>query len=181
LARAFREVCEDQPTAVCVFVGDREGRYSEALRGDLARTGLSSRCALLPVTANPYLWFATGDVFALTSDVEASPVSILEAMAFELPVVATSAFGVPELMEDARHGYLCVPNDVTDVARALDRALSASDQQRRELTFAAQERVRERHAPEPYARGLQNLLRRLSHEPDAPPLWDVAGVAGRGL
>lgn len=63
----------------------------------------------------------------------------------------------------------------------LDRALSASDQQRRELTFAAQERVRERHAPEPYARGLQNLLRRLSHEPDAPPLWDVAGVAGRGL
>jgi glycosyltransferase involved in cell wall biosynthesis len=59
-------------------------------------------------------------VFVLTSHSEANPVSILEAMACERPVVATHVGSVPETVLDGRTGYLVPPGDAEQVA---DRTL----------------------------------------------------------
>ena len=71
------------------------------------------------------------DVFVLSSHSEGLPISVLEAMAAGLPVVATRAGGIPELVEDGVSGLLVPPDDVQALAGALttligDRELRAA-------------------------------------------------------
>jgi glycosyltransferase involved in cell wall biosynthesis len=68
----------------------------------------------------PDILFAS-DIFALASDYEGLPVSVIEAMAAGLPVVATSVGGVPELVEQERTGVLVPPRDRAGLARAIER------------------------------------------------------------
>ena len=56
------------------------------------------------------------DVFLLTSHMEANPVSILEAMASEKPVVATRVGSVPETVIEGRTGHLVAPGDEQGIA-----------------------------------------------------------------
>jgi glycosyltransferase involved in cell wall biosynthesis len=55
----------------------------------------------------------------LPSIAEALPVSILEAMAFELPVVATNVGSVAELVRDGETGHLVAPGNAAALAAAL--------------------------------------------------------------
>jgi glycosyltransferase involved in cell wall biosynthesis len=50
------------------------------------------------------------DGFALLSDVESMPRSIMEAMGFGLPVLASRVYGIPELIDDGKTGLLIEPN-----------------------------------------------------------------------
>lgn len=172
LAQAFGEVAGAHPAAHLVLVGDQGDGYSAGIRAYLKAAGLGDRCTLVPVTSDAYTWHKIADVFVLTSDIESSPISILEAMAFETPVVASNVFGVPELIEDGRNGYLCEPSDIGDLARCLDRVLSAEPGERRRVALAGAERVRRRHDPLRYARSLRKLLLDLARDPEARPSWE---------
>jgi glycosyltransferase involved in cell wall biosynthesis len=75
--------------------------------------------------------FALADVLCLTSDVEASPYVLIEAMACGLPVVATRVGGVPEMVLDNDTGLLAERGDVGSVSKALQRlAVSRSERTR---------------------------------------------------
>ncbi len=64
------------------------------------------------------------DAFALTSDNEAAPVSIMEAMACGLPVVATRVGSVPEMVEPNRTGYLFGTGDLQTATSQMTQLLS---------------------------------------------------------
>jgi glycosyltransferase involved in cell wall biosynthesis len=63
-------------------------------------------------------------VALLASDYEGSPLSVIEAMATGVPVVATAAGGVDELVVDGTTGVLAPPRDADALGEALVRVLS---------------------------------------------------------
>ena len=67
------------------------------------------------------------DLFALTSDNEASPVSILEAMACQLPVVSSDVGSVHESVIHGKTGFLVPPGDSEAVSKSWIELLSDSE------------------------------------------------------
>jgi glycosyltransferase involved in cell wall biosynthesis len=63
------------------------------------------------------------DVFALSSDHEGLPISLIEALALGKPVVVTGVGGIPEVVEDGRQGYIVPAGDVPAFAQRVLRLL----------------------------------------------------------
>jgi glycosyltransferase involved in cell wall biosynthesis len=64
---------------------------------------------------------ASADAFVLPSYAEGLPMSLLEAMAWGLPVITTAVGSIPEHVQDDVHGILVRPGDVSELAGAIER------------------------------------------------------------
>jgi glycosyltransferase involved in cell wall biosynthesis len=82
-----------------------EGSLRQTAEARASALGLAERVRFLGMTRDIAGLLSACDIFALASEWEGSPVSIVEAMAAGLPVVATAVGGVPELV-DERSGRL---------------------------------------------------------------------------
>lgn len=67
--------------------------------------------------------YAGIDLLALTSLNEGTPVTIIEAMASKVPVVATRVGGVPDLIIEGKTGFLCDVNDTEQMAGKIERLI----------------------------------------------------------
>jgi glycosyltransferase involved in cell wall biosynthesis len=85
---------------------------------------------------------ATLDVFVLPSLWEGFPVSLVEAMASGLPIVATRVGGTGEAVLHGTTGYLVEPRDAEALAERIAQLLTDSETRNR-MQLAAQQRVRE--------------------------------------
>ena len=89
----------------------------------------------------PYL--ADFDVFAIPSNYpDPFPRSVIEAMAFGLPVVGFSAGGVAEAVEHEKTGFLCPGGDFGSMEKSL-RTLAENPERRLEMGRASRRRVLE--------------------------------------
>jgi D-inositol-3-phosphate glycosyltransferase len=157
LAQAFDLVAARHPRARLVFVGGRDDPYSEAL-ADCIAASRSGRIDLIPVTPDVQPWYGAADLLVCASDVESLPRTVLEAMAFETPVLATSVFGLPELIDDGETGWLCEAGDIGALAEGLDRALGSSPEERERIGRAGRKLVERRHDLDAYGRRIAGLL-----------------------
>lgn len=174
LARAFRGSAAAHPEAFLALVGDMGGDYSLSLREYLEAAGLSDRSRVVPVVKDTYQWYAASDLFVLPSDLESLPRSVLEAMAFEVPVAAARSYGIPELIEDGRTGYLCEPRDLGPLSDMLERVLDQTPTARRTVGRAGARLVEQRHDSAAYAATYGRLMQALVEDPhvlpgDVPP------------
>lgn len=69
-------------------------------------------------------WLNKGDIFINTTNIDNTPISILEAMACGLCVVSTNVGGIPYLLEDGHDALLVSPNDPEAMAGAVHRILN---------------------------------------------------------
>lgn len=157
LLTAFACLRETHPELKCklVIVGDGPERgtleaaaQSKAIDVDVIFTGQISD--VLP-------FYAAADVFVLPSHSEGSPNVLLEAMAANLPIVATAVGGVPEVVENNESALLVPANDPQAVAAAIARVLIDPDFARR-LTTNSAALVASRYAPEQYVRSLVEIF-----------------------
>ena len=70
--------------------------------------------------------FRDANVLILPSYNEGFPISVLEAMAYGIPVVATDVGGIAECVEDGVNGYLIKPGDCDKLAGRIDRLAASS-------------------------------------------------------
>ncbi len=158
LAQAFGSICERHPRAKLVLVGGRDDADTEAVTEFVVVAGLGERVQVIPVTPDVLPWYQMADLLVCASDIESLPRTVLEAMAFETPVLATNVFGLPELIDDGETGWLCEPREMLALASALDRALRSSPEERRRIGRAGRELVVRRHDLGAYAREVARLI-----------------------
>jgi glycosyltransferase involved in cell wall biosynthesis len=98
-----------------------EGDEKTALQALISELGVGERVRLLGYRADTIELYQAMDLFALSSLREGLPNVLMEAMALEVPVVATRIAGVPRLVRDGENGLLVEAGDVQGLARALGR------------------------------------------------------------
>ncbi len=124
LLRALPRVRRAVPAAHAVVVGD--GPEHAALRMLAAELGLGDTVRFLGAVADDddvARLYRHADVFCLPSVQEGFGIVFLEAMASGLPVVATRAAAIPEVVPDGQAGLLVPPRDVDALAAALTTLL----------------------------------------------------------
>ena len=109
----FAKVREKMP-AKLLLVGDGPDRYKAE---NLCRKlGTCDDVVFLGKLKNPTEVLHISDVFLLPSETESFGLAALEAMALQVPVVATNTGGIPEVVEDGFSGFLSNVGDVDKMA-----------------------------------------------------------------
>ena len=139
LIRAFAEGLRDAPAAHLLMAG--EGALLEPARRLASQASVAARVHFLGLREDVVDLLSACDLFALGSDWEGAPVSIVEAMAARLPVVATEVGGVPDLVEDGVSGLLVPARDADALGRAM-AALARDSGRRQGMGAAAGQRAR---------------------------------------
>jgi glycosyltransferase involved in cell wall biosynthesis len=132
-----RELASTHPGLAFVLVGS--GRDEAALRAEAQGLGNVHFVGEVSDVGN---WLAAFDLFLYPSRHEGLGSILLDAMSFGLPVVATRAGGIPEIVRDGAGGLLCEVDDVAGLAAAV-------------MTLAADADLRERFAAHNRAQAAQ--------------------------
>lgn len=119
-------VAAAHPDARLTMVGADKGDGSlQATRAAAERLGVSDRVSFpggVPKSEVPRR-LQEGDIFINTTNVDNTPVSVLEAMASGLCVVSTAVGGIPYMLRDGVDALLVPPDDADAMAAAVCRLL----------------------------------------------------------
>lgn len=155
LILAFQQLCEANADYKLVIVGDGPERANLEAASETSLR--DKRIVFTGQIRDVQPFYAMADVFVLPSHSEGSPNVLLEAMAAEVPVVATAVGGVPEIVEDEASALLTPPNDPAAMAKAVDRFLRDPELGAR-LRRNAAELISKNHSPQQYARSIVQTL-----------------------
>jgi glycosyltransferase involved in cell wall biosynthesis len=117
LLDAAARVVRTRPDARFVVVGD--GELRAPLEAQARALGLGDRCVFAGFRRDLDVLLPAFDVFCLSSHMEGLGTSLLDAMAFARPVVATRAGGIPEAVEDGVTGRVVPARDPEALGAAL--------------------------------------------------------------
>jgi glycosyltransferase involved in cell wall biosynthesis len=165
LVEAFHDVRRSCPSAQLLIAG--EGSRREALQAQIRERQLDSCCRLLGHVDDVALFHHALDVFVQSSDYEGTPNAVLEAMAFETPIVATDVGGTRDLVVDGRHGLVVPARDVEGLSAAMRTVLSDPGAAAARAA-AARQRVETELAFERRLRALESIYRELAAARPAP-------------
>jgi len=123
LIRAYGRLKERGRTFEAIIIGDGvERAHLEAL---IVELGLTDQVKLLGHQTQNRIFeiLLTCRLMVMTSTVEGIPVSLMEAMAFKVPVIASDITGIPELISDGESGFLIDPADLEGLLDKIERLL----------------------------------------------------------
>lgn len=104
--------------------------------------------------------FRDADIFVLPSHHEGLPISVIEAMAAGLPVIATRVGGIPDLIDNNKSGILVNCKDPLDLANAM-MTLIEDEQVRHVYGLEGRKKASENHDVENYVDHLKNFYREI--------------------
>ncbi len=140
LIRAMHRLLEENRNVRLRLVGDGEDRAS--LESEVRSLGINQH-VIFDGWRNQdevHARYEQADCFALASFAEGVPVVLMEAMAMNLPCIATRITGVPELIRDGVDGLLVAPSSVEELAEAIARLMD-DEALRARLCTAGRRRV----------------------------------------
>jgi glycosyltransferase involved in cell wall biosynthesis len=103
-------IAQEHPDVQFVMVGD--GPLEDKVRGHIKELGMSESIKVVGWYDNAFELISSADIVTLTSRWEGTPFSLLEAMAWSKPVIATKVNGCSEMIIDGITGFLVPPGDI---------------------------------------------------------------------
>jgi L-malate glycosyltransferase len=153
----FLNIAAEIPDAFFVIGGT--GEDEAALRAQVERLGLGARVRFLGYVGDmPSLWPAL-DCLLLTSRYEGLPITILEAMACGVPIVASNLDGMREILRDGENAALIPPGELAPFVKAL-RSLCDNPALASRLADAALATVRADYSASRMARDVEAIYLR---------------------
>ncbi len=134
--------------------------------GDVGRLGLEDRVIVRENVSEIEDYLQAADIGLFTSDMESFCLSILEAMSFGCPSVATAVGGIPEVVVSGNSGLLVAPGDAEALSRAVE-SLIRDPARRAELGRSAKQRARELFSADTIVSRYVELYRRVIAEKQA--------------
>ena len=107
-----------------------EGEEKENLEKLVKELNLEKQVKLLGFLNNAKNILSGADIFLFPSRTENLPLAVLEAGLSELPIIATSVGGVPEIIEDMKNGILVHPQNPKEIAEAIMYFLEHPEKQK---------------------------------------------------
>jgi glycosyltransferase involved in cell wall biosynthesis len=126
-----------------IMVGD--GKERKKYETEINATGLKNQFHFLGKVSNIYNALNLMDIFVLPSKWEGLPISILEAMAFKVPVIAADVGGISEVLKSGQTGLLISPNDPVALQGAVFKLLNDSYLRQKVMAQAYEEIVKRFH------------------------------------
>jgi L-malate glycosyltransferase len=147
LSRLLRAIARLAPRLPLLLVLVGDGPERARLDEEAATLGIAERVRFVGHQQLPERHLAAIDIFALSSDTEQMPLSLIEAMAFGLPVVATDVGDVATMLPAASRDFVVPVGDETAFADAVER-LAYDGRLRRDLGAANRAHARAHFARE---------------------------------
>jgi glycosyltransferase involved in cell wall biosynthesis len=156
LIHAFRDFHQQSPALAVRLILVGEGPERARLVRLCGQFGISGEVTLVGHQDDVRPYYAIADVFALPSHSEGSPNVLLEAMLAGIPVIATTAGGIPELASDGEDALLVAKGNIGALSAAISRMLE--DTELRERLSSSAQRAASRHAPDAYYRSVLSVF-----------------------
>ena len=132
----FARVYKNHNQTRLVMVGDGSERTNAEHRARCL--GVADKCSFVGKQPNIVDYLSAADVLLLPSEQESFGLAALEAMACEVPVIASRVGGIPEVVTDGETGFLSEIGDITKMAADATR-LVADEKLRKEMGAKARE------------------------------------------
>jgi glycosyltransferase involved in cell wall biosynthesis len=169
----------DRSRIKCFLIGQfGEANAELSMRRLIRRHRLDESVRLIPFCQDLQPWWCAADAVACPSESESMPASVLEAMAFGLPVLASRVGGLPEIVEDGATGWLCEPSDLNSLIDGLGRFATASPEDLRRLGAKGASVVASAHDRSTALPLMSDLLYQLSR--GSRPRWLDDQLSARG-
>jgi glycosyltransferase involved in cell wall biosynthesis len=157
LLRAFAQVVNRYPHARLRILGDGPLRsHCEKLAKSL---GVADVVQFRGFNPDVPAFMSELDIFVLCSRSEALPLTLIEAMASGLPVVATAVGEIPNLIRSSDYGRLCSPGKPDEMAAAMISLIETPDRQA--IGRCAREMVIDMHSIERMTTQYESLFQQL--------------------
>jgi glycosyltransferase involved in cell wall biosynthesis len=154
LLDAFARVHSERPDLFLLIVGD--GPLRPAVERSARERGLQDSILVTGVVNDPAPYYHEMDVFVLPSAIEGLSMSILEALAAGVPIVATAVGGTPDLLAGGKYGRLVPPSDAGALAREVGLLLNDA-QLRSHLATLGQDLIRQRYSDDSMAQAYEDV------------------------
>jgi glycosyltransferase involved in cell wall biosynthesis len=154
---ASRLVLNRLPETQFALVG--EGDQRTPIEAAITQFGVTQNWTLLGQRKDVPVCLKAADVFVQSSDWEGFPITVVEAMAAGVPVVATDVAGIGELLKHNQHGYLSLPGDAEALALGIIQALE-NPQQARDMAHKAEFLAWQHYNLEAWAEAAESIARK---------------------
>ncbi|WP_229800431.1 glycosyltransferase [Mongoliitalea lutea] len=148
------ELLKNAPDTHFLLVGD--GDWKEKILNQIQVSGKAANFHCVGVQKQVVPYLSCMDVYMSSSEFEGLPIAMLEAMACGVPVVATRAGGIGEVIQDGVEGFLCNVENWQELKPLVLRLIQDRNLQEK-FSAAARKRVEEEFSMETMVQQLEEI------------------------
>lgn len=123
LIQAIKILSDKEYELFLVIIGD--GELYDDLVNYADTLNVSGKVLFTGYQKHAYKYMGLCNAFVICSSTEGLPITLLEAIRAQIPVVATKVGGIPEIIEHEKHGLLTEPGDIYGLSMAIEKLINS--------------------------------------------------------